>query len=160
MDAISAIAMSIQNPLLRAIDLFIDNPGIYAILVLAIVFMVEKRNEKKRKIIVSLVVALILATAVKFALAHQRPCAGQIDCPNDYSFPSLHAAVAFTLMTGFLNKKSFLLFLVFALFVGFTRLNLGVHVFQDIAGALPVALISYYLTDIFWKELKRDKYGP
>jgi membrane-associated phospholipid phosphatase len=55
-------------------------------------------------------------------------------------------------MTGFLNKKSYPLFLLFALFVSFTRMNLGVHVFEDIAGALPVALISYYLIDIAWKR--------
>ncbi|VVC04350.1 Undecaprenyl-diphosphatase [Candidatus Bilamarchaeum dharawalense] len=159
MDTISTIAVSIQNPLLTALDLFFDNVFIYAGLILLLVFLAEKREEKRRKLIVSLILTFILATIIKVVLAHQRPCFGQLDCPEDYSFPSLHAAIAFTLMTGFLNKKSFPLFLFFALVVCFTRLNLGVHIFQDIVVALPLALVSYYLTDILWKTPKRKPYG-
>jgi len=49
-------------------------------------------------------------------------------------------------MTAFIRKKLFPAYLLFALFVSFTRINLGVHLFWDIAAALPVALISYYIT--------------
>ena len=159
MDAISIWALSIQHPLLKAVDLFFDSTIVYIAIILTLVIISENRNEKRRKILLSLIVAFFIATAVKVMLAHERPCVGQAECPGDYSFPSLHATIAFTLMCGFLNKKSFPLFMLFALFIAFTRLNLGVHVFQDIAGALPVALVSYYLTDIFWKKIKRDRSG-
>lgn len=159
MDAISILALSIQHPLLRAVDLFFDSAIVYIAIIVTLLVISEHRNDKRRKIVLSLVAALLIATAVKFILVHERPCVGQVDCPTDYSFPSLHATIAFTLMCGFLNKKNFPLFMLFALFIAFTRLNLGVHIFQDIAGALPVALIAYYLTDIFWKKIKRDKSG-
>ncbi|MFH1521126.1 MAG: phosphatase PAP2 family protein [Candidatus Micrarchaeota archaeon] len=159
MDAISILALSIEHPLLRAVDLFFDSAIVYIAIILTLIVISEKRNDKRRKIVLSLVVAFLIATTVKVMLAHERPCIGQLECPNDYSFPSLHATIAFTLMCGFLNKKSFSFFMFFALLIAFTRLNLGVHVFQDIAGALPVALISYYITDVFWKKIKRDKRG-
>lgn len=159
MDAISTLALSIQHPLLRAVDLFFDSAIIYIAIILTLVVVSENRNEKRRKILLSLVTAFLIATTVKIMLAHERPCIGQTECPGDYSFPSIHATIAFTLMCSFLNKKNFPLFMLFALFIAFTRLNLGVHLFQDIAGALPVALVSYYFTDIFWKKIKRDRNG-
>jgi membrane-associated phospholipid phosphatase len=152
MDSITAIAHGIDNPLLQLIGMALDSSAIYGILVLALIIIGENRDGKRKKIIASLAVALVLATALKYLMAHERPCAGEQWCPEDYSFPSLHATVAFALMIGFLNKGSFPYYLAFALFVSFTRLNLGVHTFLDIAGALPIALIAYYLTDIIWRE--------
>ncbi len=148
MDAITAAALSIQNPALTAIGRLFDHDLLYMALILAIVLVAEWRNSKRLKIFFSLGVAFILGTALKQVVAEPRPCAGVIGCPADYAFPSLHALIAFTLMSGFLNKRSFPLFLAFALFVSFTRLNIGVHSFIDIAGALPVALISYYIADM------------
>lgn len=148
MDAITAAALSIQNPALTAVGRLLDHDLLYMALVLAIALAAEWRNGKRLKIVFSLGVAFILGTALKQVVAEPRPCAGLAGCPADFAFPSLHALIAFTLMTGFLNKRSFALFLVFALFVSFTRLNIGVHSFIDIAGALPVALISYYIADL------------
>ncbi len=151
MDTITALAAGVQDPLLNAIGLALDNAYVYAALVLAILFIGEERSRKRVKILASLAIAALLTLGIKAAVAHERPCAGEAWCPGDYSLPSMHAAVAFALMTGFLNKRSYALFLLFALFVSFTRLNIGVHVFQDIAGALPVALVSYYIADICWR---------
>lgn len=156
MDSITALALSLDDPILRAVGLFLDNAIAYGIVVVSLLLLGERRNDKRLKIVASLLVAALAVGAVKYAMAYERPCTGEEWCPDDYSFPSMHAVVAFALMTGFLNKRSYPLFLLFALFVSFTRLNLGVHLFRDIAGALPIALISYYLTDIFWRE----KDGP
>lgn len=152
MDSITAWALSVDGPALKAVGLFLDNAIAYGAVVLALLFIGERRKEKRVKMLASLLVTVLAVWAVKYAMAHERPCAGEEWCPEDYSFPSMHAATAFVLMTGFLNKKSYPLFLLFALFVAFTRLNIGVHVFGDIAGALPIAMISYYLTDIYWRE--------
>lgn len=114
MDTITAIAMSFQSPLLTAVGLFFDSALIYSGLLFAIIFIGERRNEKRRKIFLSLFLAFVIASIVKMAFAIERPCVGDYTCPNDYSFPSLHAATAFTLMIGFLNKKNFQWFLLFA----------------------------------------------
>jgi membrane-associated phospholipid phosphatase len=58
-------------------------------------------------------------------------------------------------MIAFLNRRSYPLYLLFALFVSFTRLNLGVHAFVDIAAALPIAAIGYYAVDMAWNAGKK-----
>jgi membrane-associated phospholipid phosphatase len=154
MDTITALAYGIRSPTLDAAGLFLDNALIYAAVVFIFVFSGEDRSGKRIKIILSLTLAVLLSAGIKAFIAHERPCSGEGWCPDGYSLPSMHAAAAFTLMIGFLNKRSYPVYLLFALFVAFTRLNLGVHVFQDVAGALPVAMVSYYLADIGWRRWK------
>src|SRR4030042_5187581 len=107
MDSITAWALSVDNPALHIAGWFLDNAIAYGTVVLALLFIGERRDEKRMKIIASLLVTVLAVWAVKYAMAYERPCAGEDWCPTDYSFPSMHAAVAFTLMTGFLNKKSY-----------------------------------------------------
>ncbi|NYZ73861.1 phosphatase PAP2 family protein [Candidatus Micrarchaeota archaeon] len=152
MDAITILAASVNEPLLRSIGLLLDDNIIYGLVIVALLLIGERRLGKITKVMLALALALLLATGLKNLIAEERPCAGQDWCPHDFAFPSLHATAAFTLMIAFLNKRSYPAYLAFALFVCFTRLNLGMHDFQDIAGALPVALISYYLVDILWRS--------
>ncbi len=151
MDAITALAASVNEPLLRSIGLLLDDTKVYGLVILALLLIGEQRPGKIGKVLLTLALAVLLGTCLKSFMADARPCAGQDGCPDDYAFPSLHATAAFTLMIAFLNKKSYPAYLAFALFVCFTRLNLGMHDFQDIAGALPVALVSYYLVDSVWR---------
>jgi len=139
--------------------MLLDNPLVLLLILAALIIAFEKRKNKRLKIVLSLVIVSLLAIMFKFVIHSERPCvyAPEVPCPVGYSFPSLHAALVFTLMTAFLNKKSYPFFFVFALFVAFTRLQLGVHIFTDVAGALPLAVISYYLTDMFWKRWNLEK---
>jgi membrane-associated phospholipid phosphatase len=159
MDSITSAALGIQDPLIKAAGMLLDGPAEYVLIVLGLMLAGERRKGKLIKILASLAVAFALGMALKHAMAYERPCAGMAWCLDDFSFPSMHATIAFTLMTGFLNKRSFPLYLLFALFVSFTRLNLGVHVFLDIAGALPVALTAYYITDIAWRREGKAEVG-
>jgi len=82
-----------------------------------------------------------------------RPCTGGsslIQCPLDYSLPSGHAAMAFTLMIAFIGKRPFPFFWIFALLVAYTRFYLGVHTFEDLAAALVLAPVAYQFADIIW----------
>lgn len=160
MDTITSLALAVDSPLLRAAGLAIANEFVYGALIIALTLAAESRNDKRLKIAASILLAIALCAAVKQLTAHERPCAGFDWCPSDYSFPSLHAAAAFALAIAFLGKGSYPLFLLFALFVSFTRLNLGVHVFADIAAALPVALLAYYAADLAWPRAKgRGNHG-
>ncbi|HSB47823.1 MAG TPA: phosphatase PAP2 family protein [Candidatus Bilamarchaeum sp.] len=156
MDSITSAALSVDNPLLRAAGEFLDNPLVFSALILAALLIGESRMEKRKKALLSILLAVLCGYALKFALAVERPCAGESWCPSDFSFPSLHATAAFSLMIGFLNKKSFPFYLLFALFIGFTRMNIGVHVFADIAAALPIAIVAYYAIDLGEKNGKGD----
>lgn len=151
MDAITGLALSVDDPVIRAVGMLLQDTVVYVAILLGLMLIGEQRDDKRKKIIFSLVLVTVLVFSIKYALALERPCVGSEWCPDDYSFPSAHAAAAFTLMTAYLNKRSYPLYLLFALFVCFTRLNIGVHTFYDVAGALPLALLSYYVTDVLWE---------
>jgi len=155
MDAITIFALSIDNPIIRSAGMILQNPLTYAVVVLFLAVLGERRKEKLARIMVALLIAVIIVIGVKEAVALERPCFDATWCPSGYSFPSAHAAVAFTLMIAFMNKKGYPLYLVFALFVSFSRLNIGVHTFYDIAAALPVALISYYVAAVVYEKVRK-----
>lgn len=153
--SITEWALSVQNPLLHAIGSAFDQDAIYAVILLALLLIGERRNEKRMKVFAVLLLAFLVATGVKYAMAHPRPCLGADYCPSGYSFPSLHATTAFVLAIAFLGKRNYWFYAIFALFVSFTRLNLGVHVFIDVAAGLPIALFCYYAVDECWKFLPK-----
>ncbi|MBI5227945.1 phosphatase PAP2 family protein [Candidatus Micrarchaeota archaeon] len=159
MDAITLLIQSVSLPYLNQINMLLDLDYIYVLLVLGLIALGERRNDKRAKILTSIVLAIIVGFAIKHIIAEPRPCIGKEFCPKDYSFPSLHATIAFALMTGFLNKKNYAWYLLFAIFVGFSRINFGVHTFIDVAGALPIALISYYVVDILWSKFIKEGKG-
>lgn len=132
---------------------FLDNPySFFAIIGMAI-FFTEPRWEKRGKIVLALLIAGLLTLAAKSLIMQPRPCLSSdsmIPCPLDYSLPSGHAAIAFTLLIAFIGKRSFPFYWVFALLVAYSRFYLGVHTFEDLAAALVLAPIAYQLADILW----------
>lgn len=153
MDLISNYIYSIHNPLLEILGQLINNNFIYFILIITMIFLFEKENEKRTKILFAIFIVSISCILIKSIVARDRPCVNLFWCPQDYSFPSIHSATAFTLMMGFLRKKNFLIILVFSLFIAFTRINIGVHTIEDVSGALPIAILSYYFVHIYWSEI-------
>jgi len=159
MDPITEFAFNINNELLAQASLLLNNNLVFTVLVIAIVLFAERRDSKRIKIFSALLIAFVFSIVLKSAFAVERPCAqlGLDYCPGDYSFPSMHATIAFTLMVAFLNKRSFWVFMLFALFVSFSRLVIAAHSFADIAAALPVALVSYYMIDVLWRRYFNEK---
>jgi len=131
----------------------LDNPySFFAIIGIAIYFT-EPRWDKRGKIVLALLIAGGMALLAKNLIMEPRPCIGGdslIQCPLDYSLPSGHAAIAFTLMIAFIGKRSFPLYWIFALLVAYTRFYLGVHTFEDLAAALVLAPIAYQFSDLIW----------
>ncbi len=146
MTSITEFVQSVDIELIKTIGMFLNDSVVYGILLLVLVFLGERKGKKRWKVILAILIAVVAGMVIKELMAVDRPCIGDDWCPDDYSFPSTHAVAAFTVMTAFIRKRTFPFYLVFALFVAFTRINLGVHLFWDIAAALPVALISYYIT--------------
>lgn len=146
MVSITQIAQSADIGILRDIGLLLNDPFIYGAVLVLLVVAGAHGKKKTGKILFSLAIATLIGLAAKEAFSHERPCSGEEWCPGGYSFPSTHAVAAFTLMAAFIRRKEYPLYLAFALFVSFTRINIGVHVFQDIVAALPIAFIAYYIT--------------
>jgi membrane-associated phospholipid phosphatase len=152
MISITQMVQSVDIGLVKDIGMALNNPFIYCALIIILVVAGERRKEKTVKIFFSLLLAALLAVAAKEAFSHSRPCVGEEWCPEGYSFPSIHTAIAFALMAAFIRRKEYPAYLLFALFVAFSRINIGVHVFQDIVAALPIALVAYYITWIVIRD--------
>lgn len=151
--SISKTAQSIQHEWLTALGVILDNPIIFSIIVIAIGLLFERQKDGRLRLAASLLLTFMLAIALKSMLAVERPCVSGVGlCPTSYSLPSLHTAISFTLMFAFLRKPIFPWIMLLAIFVAFTRLNLGVHTFEDVAAALPIAFISFFLISNLWRR--------
>ena len=154
--SITEICQSLDFEILKSIGWLINDAIAYGLILIALLLIGEKRRDKRTQILFSLVLAVLAALVIKQWMAVERPCIGEDWCPSGYSFPSTHAVAAFTLMAGFIRSRNYPYYLLFAVFVAFTRLNLGVHFFQDIVAALPIALVSYYVTRNVMNDEKGD----
>ncbi|MBN1169553.1 phosphatase PAP2 family protein [Candidatus Micrarchaeota archaeon] len=144
MVSVTEFIQSIDIDILKTLGWILNNSLVYGLLITGLIFIAGKK--RRMKIFAAVLLALAIGMALKQGFAIERPCAGESWCPEDYSFPSNHAVAAFTLMIAFLKRREFPYLLLFALFIAFTRINIGVHTFYDIEAALPVAFISYYIT--------------
>jgi membrane-associated phospholipid phosphatase len=153
--SITRSAASIQHEWLEAIGLLLNEPVIFLLIIVGLGLFFERKNEERIHLAAALLITFILVSAIKSTLAVERPCIAMPGavCPIGYSLPSMHAAISFTLMFAFLERRMFLFFLVFSLFVSFTRLNLGVHTFEDVAAALPIAFMSFFLAQNIWNQI-------
>ncbi|MEK6978947.1 MAG: phosphatase PAP2 family protein [Candidatus Micrarchaeota archaeon] len=159
MDRITTVISTLNDPLITAVSLAINDKVIFIALITVLIFLFEKRTEKILKIFLVLLTAFVLASAAKEVLRLERPCDSamtKIQCPDDFSFPSNHAALAFTLALAFINKKTYPMLMGFAILTAFSRIYLGVHTFEDIVGGLVIAPIAYQTVEIFWKT-KEEK---
>ena len=154
--SISKSAASIHHEWLTTIGLLLNEPVIFLVIIIGLGLFFERRHDERVRLGVALLISFILVSAIKSTLAVERPCIaipGAV-CPIGFSLPSMHGAVSFTLMFAFLKRREFPFLLVFALFVAFTRLNLGVHTFEDVAAALPIAYMSFFLAENIWRRWK------
>ncbi|MBI5223425.1 phosphatase PAP2 family protein [Candidatus Micrarchaeota archaeon] len=156
MDLITKDIYGFYIPLVSEFGHWINNPFTYSLLLLGLVFFFERRGIKRFKLICVLFATLIVCLSVKEMLPIDRPCKGTLSyCPPDSSFPSIHAATAFALMLAFLNKKEFWVFFLFAFIVAFSRVNIGVHTFEDVSASLAIGLLVFYLTHVIFEKVEK-----
>ncbi len=125
--------------------------------------------KKTRSAGVILVAAVVLTfffneLAIKNAVNRERPCTIDpgiqlaIEKPTSYSFPSGHTASCFaavgTLLFTF--KKLGIPLLLFAAFMGFSRMYLFVHFPTDVIAGAALGLLMAWVTVLIFRELKYD----
>lgn len=77
-----------------------------------------------------------------------------VSYPSDYSFPSVHTAIAFStaFVFSYFYKKKFIYFYILASLIAFSRIYLGYHFFLDIVGGIIIGiLISKLIFKLFNK---------
>lgn len=123
-------------------------------LILALSFCFQEQR-KLPYLAFALVIALLLGYGFKAFLQVERPCTetpGKIPCPLDFSLPSIHALIAFTLAIVAVGNRSFPFYLLFALFVAFSRVYLGVHTIPQVMAGLALAFFACVLAEIIWRR--------
>ena len=167
-ETIYNLIIKIMNTNVTATMMFISYLGSAVTLItLSIAFLILFKNKKNPKfIILNLVLVFILNRILKLIIARPRPSVLRLVYEEGYSFTSGHAMVSMGFY-GFLiylaykdikNKKikyPLIVFLsVLILFIGVSRIYLGVHYFTDVIGGFIIGFI--YLV-IFIKYLYNKK---
>jgi len=166
--AIYNLIIGLMSTSTTAFMMFVSHLGSATVLItLAIAFLVFLRNKKdSRYIALNLVLVFLLNRILKFVIARPRPEILRLVLEKGYSFPSGHAMVAmgfygfliYLIYTKIKSKKLKYLLITFLgfiiLFIGISRIYLGVHYFTDVIGGFIIAII--YL-ELFIKYIYNKK---
>lgn len=168
---ISLAIVSIWNPFLNKIILFVTqliNYGVILILIYLSLYLIKiKKTRRAILLLIGTGIAFLSENIIKILTKIARPEESLIKALG-YSFPSGHATVAaatFSLIVYCFydlikNKKAKLFFMLISiliiLFVGFTRIYLNVHEFSDVLAGFSLGLfISSSLILIYEKIIKK-----
>ena len=150
---------SIRFAFLDAILGIITNFGIVTLVILIIPLIILYKKHKKLVylILLTFIVSISLSFIIKLIVLRQRPIeAFAYPFVNiiNYSFPSMHAMVVFSmlpLLTKYLPKQNFF-WTAFAFLVAFSRVYFGFHFLSDIVfGALFGHFIGVWLLELYDK---------
>ncbi len=155
-DVISRTISLSDNQLVTQMSKFVDifTYPILFIFALWLFFYKFKGDKQKRNaILLSSILLIVAVHATKTLLYQQRPCwqdtASKIECPLDSTFPSGHASVAALLVLPLIQSALFIPYLIFTLFVAFSRVYLGVHTVLDVSAGFVFGTAAYLITSRF-----------
>ena len=127
-----------------------------AALILALTYLF-KEQKLLPFMVAAVAIALLLGVSFKLFLQEERPCVetpGKIPCPLDFSLPSIHSLLTFTIAIVAVGNRSFAFYLIYALFTAFSRVYLGVHTITEVAAGLALAFLACVLCEMLWRALK------
>ena len=110
---------------------------------------------RKKMFLISLAGAGFVSFLLKELLHQARPCVqavGLVPCPADFGYPSIHAAISGILIMGSVGSPAFWIFAPLGLFVGYSRVVLGVHSPEQVLAGFALAFVAYLLA---WLHVKK-----
>lgn len=147
--------LSRQSQVLDNLMIFVTNYLIYLTILFILILAIFGKTKEKRAFLIfalGLPIAVLIIKIIHLFFFEARPfITYQLDPLikeiTDASFPSRHATVisliAFT-YTYFKSKWSLVL-LIFMIWIGISRIYVGVHYPLDVLGSFVVGIISLYL---------------
>ena len=146
-------------PFLDIILSIITNFGVVVVIMLFVpLILLYKKNKKLvYLLLLTFIVSFVLAFIIKLAVLRQRPTEAftyPFTHIINYSFPSMHAMVAFSLLPTLIKflPKYKLFWILFVFLVAFSRLYFGVHFLSDVVfGALFGYFVGDYLLELYEK---------
>lgn len=164
-EPISRLFENTKIPLLDFIFGIVTNFGIVLAVMLIIPLLMLKDRRKTYTLLLAFFSSVFISIAVKWMFLRQRPTDFVYPFAKvlSYSFPSMHAVVAFSLLPLLLyflpKQKNF--WVPFAVLVIFTRIYFGLHYLSDVVfGAilgysLGCLLLDLHLGGKLWKKKAR-----
>ncbi|VVC01218.1 Undecaprenyl-diphosphatase [uncultured archaeon] len=144
----------------REASILLNDPYFALIFSLALILALSFAFREQKRLpfmAAAIVVALLLGMGMKAFLQEPRPCVetpGKIPCPLDFSLPSLHALLTFTLAILAVGNRSFAIYLIYALFTAFSRVYLGVHTVTEVMAGLALAFLACVIAEMAWRRMK------
>jgi len=151
---------ALVRPFVKEASVLFNDPLFALVFSAALVLFVSYwLGEQKRLgfVVLTLAIAFALGFGFKAFFHEQRPCVSlpaKIECPTDYSLPSVHSLLAFTLVIGAIGNRSFAIYLIYAIFIAISRVYLGVHTISDIAAGLALAFFACVLAEMLYHSMK------
>lgn len=163
------LIISLMSLKTTAIMMFISYLGsATALIILCIAFILILKNRQNAKYIaLNLILVFLLNRILKAIIARPRPNVLRLVYESGYSFPSGHAMVSmgfygFLIYLTYINIKNnkikyplIIALSLLILFIGISRIYLGVHYATDVIGGIIIAIL--YLI-IFIKFLYKSKF--
>ncbi len=141
-------------------------------ILLIFLFANEKYSFNSSMIIINLIISAILNEGLKHIIQRSRPDILRLIDIHGYSFPSGHSMVSmsfyglliFLCFRNYKSKWKYIIISLFALlilFIGFSRIYLGVHFVSDVLGGfcLGIAWIGAFSTVIDLRYIKKYKFN-
>ena len=150
--SVGLTSQNIKIPFLDFVLSIITNYGIVLVVVLLIPSLIFYNRDKKlfRLLILTFAISFIFSFILKLIVLRQRPneiLYYPLTNIIDYSFPSMHSMIVFSLLPLLLNylpkQKSF--WITFAFLVAFSRIYFNFHYLSDVVFG---AVIGYFIGKI------------
>ncbi len=166
--AVMNVLKSVSSPAVDKMMIFITklgDGGAFWILLIALMFIFKKYRNTGTVSAVSLASCFLIGNyVVKPLVGRIRPCnvenaAMLIERMNDFSFPSMHTATAFSIsvVVFIKNKLAGSALVILSLLIGVSRIYLNVHYFTDVLAGAAFGTVFALLSVFAAKKLKLIK---
>jgi undecaprenyl-diphosphatase len=149
---VAEFSQSIRTPFLDTVMLWFSSSITIAVVLIitSALFLIEERKKRYVPVLlVSFILGILISYVLKFIFMRGRP--GLVGSPKnleDYSFPSTHSTMAFSVIPvlGKEFSKVKIFWFLFSVMISLSRIYLNQHYLSDVMGGIILGYIIGYFT--------------